>query len=162
MQGRIAKGLHILKVNSAAVQSCENLHFRYIDMLLRAAMLLGIALGRDGKLLPRKLGWRDLALSLSVKPFALRWAEGLLRECEACPLWQHGGTFQAQVQIGLGRIHKAAQYRPGTAVPRDGEAVCRGGRSAGHRQACDEARQPSLRCSVSQSVLVPTSGARHK
>ena len=106
MQGRIAQGHRTLKDNSAAVQSCEHLIFRYRDRLARAAMLISIGLGGQGKPTP-KLGLRDLAVVLSVKPFALGWAERLLKECEACPLWQDGGVSQAQVQLGLGRIHKA-------------------------------------------------------
>ena len=107
MQGRIAEGQRTIKANSTEIQRCDNLLLRYLDKLFRAGMLLSIGLGGEGKASPNKLALRDLVLVLCVKPFALGWAERLLKECEACPLWQDGGVFQAQVQLGLGRIHKA-------------------------------------------------------
>jgi class 3 adenylate cyclase/tetratricopeptide (TPR) repeat protein len=107
MQGRIAEGKRTIKANSTEVQRCDNLLLRYLDKLFRAGMLLSIGLGGEGKASPNKLALRDLVLVLCVKPFALGWAERLLKECQACPLWQDGGVFQAQVQLGLGRIHKA-------------------------------------------------------
>ena len=92
-----------------------------------------------------KLALRDLVLVLCVKPFALGWAERLLKECEACPLWQNGGVFQAQVQLGLGRAHKARRKTgPGPPMPADGEAFCRGRRGAGH---CQKSRWVSHRAS---------------
>jgi hypothetical protein len=106
-QGRILEGLRILRTNSLEVQGGDNFLNRYVDKLHRAAVLLSIGLGRVDKATPIKLGLRDFLLVLSEKPFALARAQRLLRECETCPLWQNGGVFQAQVQLGLGRIHKA-------------------------------------------------------
>jgi hypothetical protein len=106
-QGRIADGMRTLRTNSVEVQNTENVLNRHVDKLYRAAMLLSIALGRAKGAWTGKLGVRDLAVVLAVKPFALTWAERLLHECEVCPIWQSGGVFQAQVQLGLGRIHAA-------------------------------------------------------
>jgi tetratricopeptide (TPR) repeat protein len=106
-QGRIADAMRTLKTNSVEVQNTENVLNRHVDKLYRAAMLLSIALGHAKGARAGKLGVRDLAVVVAVKPFALTWAERLLRECEACPIWQNGGVFQAQVQLGLGRIHAA-------------------------------------------------------
>jgi hypothetical protein len=106
-QGRIADGMRTLKANSLEVQNTENVLNRHVDKLYRAAMLLSIALGQGKGAQAPKLGFRDLAVVLAVKPFALGWAERLLKECEACPTWQSGGVFQAQVQLGLGRVYAA-------------------------------------------------------
>jgi class 3 adenylate cyclase/tetratricopeptide (TPR) repeat protein len=106
-QGRIADGVRTLKTNSVQVQNTDNILNRHVDKLYRAAMLLAIGLGRGRDAPISKFRIRDLAVVLSVKPFALTWAERLLKECEACPTWQEGGVFQAQVQLGLGRIYAA-------------------------------------------------------
>jgi len=106
-QGRIGAGLRTLQANSVEVQGTENFLNRHVDKLYRAAMLLSIGLGKGKGAPAAKLGWRDRALVLAVRPFAVTWAERLLKECEACPTWQSGGVFQAQAQLGLGRIYTA-------------------------------------------------------